>query len=190
MRQLAPDVMVDVEPMTEAVAVAVVPAQIGAAATGVFGVVAMLLAALGVYGLVSFSVVQRTREIGVRKAVGAGTRDIVRLVVMGNTRLMTTGLALGLGAGVLGAMALRGFLTGVAPMDPVTLVSASGIVAGAALLASLVPALRAARVDPLVALRDLCINGHAYTGRRLTQSGLPWAVSPADLRTGTLRRAV
>jgi ABC-type antimicrobial peptide transport system permease subunit len=115
----------------------------------------MLLAALGVYGLVSFSVVQRTREIGVRKAIGARTEDILRLVVGGNARLLATGLCVGLGAGVLGAMALRGFLTGVAPMDPLTLVSASGIVAGAALLASLVPALRAARVDPLVALRDL-----------------------------------
>jgi predicted permease len=155
MRQLAPDVMVDVEPMSDAVAVAVMPAQIGAAATGVFGVVAMLLAALGVYGLVSFSVVQRTREIGVRKAIGARTEDILRLVVGGNARLLATGLCVGLGAGVLGAMALRGFLTGVAPMDPLALVSASGIVAGAALLASLVPALRAARVDPLVALRDL-----------------------------------
>jgi len=155
MRQLAPDVMVEVEPMTDAVAVAVVPAQIGAAATGVFGVVAMLLAALGIYGLVSFSVVQRTREIGVRKAIGARTEDILRLVVGGNTRLLAFGLFIGLGAGVLGAMALRGFLTGVAPMDPVTLAAASAIVAGAALLASLVPALRAARVDPLVALRDL-----------------------------------
>ena len=117
--------------------------------------VAMLLAALGIYGLVSFSVVQRTREIGVRKAVGARTQDIVQLVVGGNAMLLAAGLCVGLGAGVLGAIGLRGFLTGVAPMDVVTLASASAVVAGAALLASLVPALRAARVDPLVALRDL-----------------------------------
>ena len=153
-RQLAPDVMVEVEPMADAVAVAVLPAQIGAAATGVFGVVAMLLAALGIYGLVSFSVVQRTREIGVRKAVGARTQDILRLVVGGNARLLAVGLVMGLAAGVLGATALQGFLAGVAPMDPVTLTGASAIVAGAALLASIVPALRAAHVDPLVALRD------------------------------------
>ena len=99
MRRLAPDVAVDIEPMTEAVAVAIVPAQIGAAGTGAFGVVAMLLSALGVYGLVLFAVVQRTREMGIRRALGARTSDNVRLIVGACFVFTALGLAIGLGIG-------------------------------------------------------------------------------------------
>jgi predicted permease len=154
MRQLAPEVFVDIKPMTEAIAVAVLPARIGAACTGAFGVVAMLLAALGVYGLVSFAVVQRTRELGIRKAVGARTSDIVRLIVGDSVILTAVGLGTGLGMGALGAIVLRGFLAGVSPMDPATLITVPVLVIGAAIAASARPALRAARVDPLVTLRN------------------------------------
>ena len=155
MRRLAPDVAVDIETMTEAVSAAVLPAQIGAAGTGVFGMVAMLLSTLGVYGLVSFSVLQRTREIGVRKAIGARTSDIVRLVVGGSAGLSAIGLAIGLGAGALGAVLIGGFIFGVSPMDPATLAGVAVLVMSAALAASAVPALHAARVDPVVTLRDV-----------------------------------
>ncbi|MPY88105.1 MAG: FtsX-like permease family protein [Luteitalea sp.] len=154
MQRIAPEVAVDIEPMTEAVAVAVLPAQIGAAITGAIGMVAMLLSTLGVYGLVSFSVVQRTREIGVRKALGARTPDIIRLVVGGSAALTAVGLAVGLGVGALGANVLRGFLTGVSPMDPRTLTGVALLVMCAALVASALPARRASRVDPLITLRD------------------------------------
>ncbi len=154
MRRLAPNAPVSVKRMSDAVAVSVVPAQVGAAATGIFGLVAMLLSAMGVYGLVSFAVGQRKREFAIRQAVGATAEDIVRLILGTNTRLISIGLTLGLGFGGVGAMALGGFLTGVGPFDPTTLVAVVVVVVTAAFLAGLGPAWRAARVRPLVALRD------------------------------------
>ncbi|MPY86805.1 MAG: FtsX-like permease family protein [Luteitalea sp.] len=155
MQRLAPDVAVNIEPMTQAVAVAVLPTEIGAVFTAAIGIIAMLLSTLGVYGLVSFSVAQRTREIGVRKALGARTPDVIRLVVGGSAALTAVGLAVGLGVGALGANVLRGFLTGVSPMDPRTLTGVALLVMCAALVASALPARRASRVDPLITLRDV-----------------------------------
>jgi predicted permease len=154
LRRVAPDVFVDASAMTEVLSVAVFPARVGAAVTGAFGVLAMLLAALGVYGLVTFSVAQRTAEIGVRKVVGARAADLVRLIVSENVALAAVGLGVGLGAGTLGAMLLRSFITDVSPVDPLTLAATTLIVLGAAAAASVSPALRAVRVDPLVVLRD------------------------------------
>lgn len=153
MRRLAPDAVVSVGTMDDAVAAAVLPARIGAAATGALGGVAVLLAMIGVYGLVSFAVTQRTREIGVRKALGASSRDVVRLIVGSSATLCAAGLVPGLALGALGASALGGFLAGVSSIDPLTLVGVSVVILGAAVAASLVPSLRAARQDPLVALR-------------------------------------
>ena len=154
MRRLAPNASVSIKPMRDAVAVSVVPAQIGAAATGVFGLVAVLLSAVGVYGLVSFTVGQRKREFAIRQAVGASPLDIIRLILGTNTRMVGLGLALGLAVGVLGAAVIRGFLTGVGPLDPPTHISVALIVVAATVVASLGPAWRAVRVRPLLALRD------------------------------------
>jgi len=154
LQQRAPGVAVEIEPMTEVVSVAMLPARVGAAVTAAFGVLAAFLSALGIYGLVSFSVVQRTREIGMRKALGAGTVDIARAIVGGSVTLTMTGLVFGLGLGALGGIALQGFIVGVSPLDPVTLLAAAGVVMSAAFLASIVPTLAAIRLDPLVALRD------------------------------------
>ena len=134
--------------------VAVFPARVGAAVTGAFAALAMLLAALGVYGLVAFSVAQRTAEIGVRKALGAQTIDLVRLIASENVLLAGTGLGIGLGIGTLGAHLLRTFITDVSPIDPLTLAGTAMLVMGVTLLASASPALRAVRVSPLVVLRD------------------------------------
>ena len=153
MRRLAPRLAVDIRPMTDALAVAVRPGQIGAAASGAFGIVAILLSALGVYGLVLFSVTQRMREIGVRKALGAGTKDVFLLVMTGVARPTSLGLAIGLGLGILGAMALGAFIVGVSPMDPLALSVAIAIVAGAAGVAAAVPAVTAVRVNPVDTLR-------------------------------------
>ena len=154
MQRLAPAQPVDLAPMSETVAVAVRPAQIGAAATGAFGVLAILLSALGVYGLVSFFVAQRLREIGVRKALGAQTQDVIMMIMGSVARMTGLGLAIGLGLGVLGALALRGFIVGVSPMDPATVAADVAMITIAALAASALPALGAARVDPVGALRD------------------------------------
>ncbi len=154
LQQMLRDVNVAVESMADAVAVAVLPARIGATATGAFAAIAIALAAFGVYGLVSFSVIHRAREVAIRRAIGATSTDIVRLVVSHHAVLIGIGLTIGVAIGALGASLLRAFLTGVEPTDPVAMVAAAAVVAGSAIVASIPPALRAARVDPMIALRD------------------------------------
>lgn len=153
LRRLAPGIAPEIKPMTQAVGVAMMPARAGAIFTGGFGGMAVLLATLGIYGLVSFNVQQRAKEIGIRKAIGAGTLQIVRLVVWGSASLVSVGLAIGLAVGVLGGQALGGFIVDVSPFDAVTLASVTAIVLSAAVAASALPAIRAACVDPLVTLR-------------------------------------
>jgi predicted permease len=151
--RLDPTMFVDVRPMSAAVSASLIPAQAGAAVTSAFGALGALLAMMGIYGLVAFTVAQRTREIGIRKAVGATTRDIVTLMVSGSAIPVGIGLVAGLLTGTLGAMALQSFIVGVSPVDPLTLTGTAVLVAGSTLAASALPALRAARVDPLRVLK-------------------------------------
>jgi len=153
MRRLAPGVFAEIKPLTTAVAAAILPAQVGAMLTGAFGMLAAVLATMGIYGLVSITVAQRTREIGIRKAVGARTFDVVRLVVRGGVTLVAIGLAIGTLGGALGARALGGFIVGVSPLDPLTISATAALVVGTVVLASALPALRAARIDPVRTLK-------------------------------------
>ena len=121
---------------------------------GVFGIVALLLAAMGVYGVIAFLVAQRTREIGVRIALGATRRAVQRLVVRQGLMLVLIGLGVGLAVAWAATRLLRGMLYGVQPVDPITFGGVSLALAAAALLASWLPARRAARVDPMIALRN------------------------------------
>jgi predicted lysophospholipase L1 biosynthesis ABC-type transport system permease subunit len=118
-----------------------------------FGVLALVLACIGLYGVLSYNVARRTSEIGVRMALGAQRRDVLRLV-LGDALLVTgIGVAVGLAAAVAGTRLLSTLLFGLTPRDPVTL---AGSVAGlliAAMVAACVPAWRASRVDPMTALR-------------------------------------
>jgi putative ABC transport system permease protein len=120
---------------------------------GAFAMLAMVLAALGIYGVISYSVTQRTREIGVRMALGADASRVRAMVVGQGLRLCLIGLAVG----VLTALALTRLLSsqlfGVSPSDPATYATLAAIILIVAAAASLVPALRATRVDPMVALR-------------------------------------
>ncbi|MET0396781.1 MAG: FtsX-like permease family protein [Longimicrobiaceae bacterium] len=120
---------------------------------GSFGVLALVLATLGVYGVMAYAVSQRTREIGIRMALGAQAADVLRMVV-GRGAVIA---AAGVGAGLLGAFAvsrvMRGILFGVQPGDPLTFGAVAALLLATALLASWLPARRAARVDPLTALR-------------------------------------
>jgi predicted permease len=120
---------------------------------GVFALMALSLAAVGLYGVVSYSASQRTHEMGIRQALGAARGDILRLVLRQGVRLSLIGLAIGL----FGAVALTKLLTSLVPSaqpgDPVTLIAVSAVLMGAALAATFLPAYRASRVDPLVALR-------------------------------------
>jgi len=120
---------------------------------GFFAGAAMLLAAIGLYGVIAYSVSQRTREIGIRVAVGASRGDVLGLFVRQGLRLAGFGVVIGLGAGLGATRLLRSQLYGVGASDPATLLSASALLLAVALLACLVPARRAARVDPMNALR-------------------------------------
>jgi len=120
---------------------------------GLFGVMGLILGALGIYGVLAYLVAQRTREIGVRLALGAQTGDVLRMVVGNGLRLAGTGVAIG----VVGALALtrlmQGVLFEVTPTDPFTFGVVVAALLSVAAVASLVPALRATRVDPLIAIR-------------------------------------
>ena len=140
-------------PMREVVRRSFWDRQLYGAMFSVFAIFALLLAAVGVYGVIAYAVTQRTREIGVRLALGAARRDVMRLVVG-----QGLGLALaGVGVGALGAVGitrvLASLLYGVGPLDPVSFIGTAVVLAGVALLASYLPARRATRVDPMVALR-------------------------------------
>ena len=152
-QDLAPGTSVELKSMPEAVAVAVMPARIGAMVTGAFGLLGALLATLGVYGLISYIVVQRSREMAIRRAIGASTRHIVGLVVGSSAKLTAAGLVVGVAAGALTAPLFGGLLVNVSPRDPVTVIMTSLVLLGTAVLASAAPALRAARVDPLASLK-------------------------------------
>lgn len=121
---------------------------------GIFAIIALVLASLGLYGVISYSVRQRTREIGVRVAFGAGGRDILRLVLRQGMVVAGAGVGLGLLASLAATGVVESFLVGVSATDPVTFVGIPLILLGVALAAILVPARRATRVDPVVALRD------------------------------------
>jgi ABC-type antimicrobial peptide transport system permease subunit len=118
-----------------------------------FAAIAIVLAASGLYGLLSYAVAQRTREIGIRSALGGTPRRIVSLVAREGALLVVMGLALGIGASVAATRLMVSMLYGVSPLDARTWMSAMVLLLAAAALASVLPARRAARVDPLVAMR-------------------------------------
>jgi putative ABC transport system permease protein len=118
-----------------------------------FAVIALVLSAVGLYGVIAYSVTQRTREIGVRVALGADRRSVERLVVGTGLRLTTIGLIVGLGAARASTRLLSGLLYGVSPADPASFVVIALLVGAIALLASYLPARRAVRIDPIAALR-------------------------------------
>jgi putative ABC transport system permease protein len=120
---------------------------------GVFSVVALFLASLGIFGVMSFSVSQRTNEIGVRMALGAQREDILRLIFSQSARLVGVGLIVGVAGALAGSRLLRSLLFDVSPNDPVTFAIIALVLAAVAALASYLPARRATKVDPLVALR-------------------------------------
>jgi ABC-type antimicrobial peptide transport system permease subunit len=118
-----------------------------------FGIVALLLASAGIYGVLAGRVAERTREIGLRSALGATPSDIVRMVMREGTVLTLLGTGLGIGGALLLSRFLAALLYGVAPADPATLATVAAVLVSVALLACLIPAMRAIRIDPIAALR-------------------------------------
>jgi putative ABC transport system permease protein len=142
-----------VRTMSEVMSISLAAQRFNTLLLGVFAAVALLLASVGLYGVLSFSVAQRTREIGIRMALGAQTRDVLRLVLRQGLTLSLLGIAAGVGVSLAGTRVLAGLLYGVAPTDPATFASVALVLVAVALVACLVPARRAMRVDPIVALR-------------------------------------
>jgi predicted permease len=152
-RDVAPDVPPRFRTIREVVDSSTVARRLSLGIAGAFAAAALLLAVLGVYGMLSYAVACRRRELAVRLALGARPGDVRRLVLGDVGRLVLVGLALG-GAGALAATRmLQGMLFGVEPIDPVTYAAMAGVVGLSALLASQAPIARATRVDPMQALR-------------------------------------
>jgi len=143
----------DVRTMDEVVGLSIAVRKFSTMLLSGFAAVALLLAGLGTYGVIAYSVALRRYEIGVRVALGAGDRSVMLLVLREGVMIAAIGLLLGLGASALAGHALRSVLFGVSPTDPTSLAGTALLLAVVALLASMLPARRALRVDPLEALR-------------------------------------
>jgi ABC-type antimicrobial peptide transport system permease subunit len=129
------------------------PSQIGAVLIGVFSVLGLALAAVGVYGMVRYTVAMRTREVGIRMALGADASGVARQLATHGVRLVLVGGAIGAVASLLAARLLSTLLFGVGSFDPVALTGAPLVLGAAAWLAAYLPARRASRANPLAALR-------------------------------------
>jgi macrolide transport system ATP-binding/permease protein len=144
----------EVRSMTQIVSTSLYLARIAALLIGVLGGLALLLASIGLYGVLSFAVSRRTREIGIRSALGAHTASLFRLVVFEGMGLVAIGAAVGLLLAVFASDLIATFLVGVRPIEPTTYAAVTGVLILVALAACAIPAWRATKVDPLVALRQ------------------------------------
>jgi len=152
-RALDRDVVLDrVQPMDAVVAASLAASRVRTLLLGGFGALALALAAVGVYGLVSYTVARRTHEIGVRMALGAGRGRVLGMVLGQGMARVAAGLALGLAASWAAGRLVAGQLYEVSPADPLTYIAVPLLLAAVALLANWLPARRATRIDPLAAL--------------------------------------
>lgn len=143
----------DLRTMNSQLGVALFPARLGGATLGIFGILGMILAAIGIYSVMAYSVSQRLREIGIRMALGADQGSVVGMVVRKGMGLVTIGVVLGLGAALAASRLMAGMIYGVSAIDPATFFGVPGLLCVVALLATFVPARRAAAVDPMGTLR-------------------------------------
>lgn len=154
LRRLDPELPTRFRTLSQVASAALGPRRFNVILMGCFALTALLLATSGVFGVMAYAVSRRTREIGVRVALGAHGRDVSRMIVRQGLRTILAGVALGI-AGALGlTRSVASLLYGVTPMDPLTFAGVTVMLVGAGLLACYVPARRAARVDPAVALRN------------------------------------
>jgi ABC-type antimicrobial peptide transport system permease subunit len=143
----------DVRTQSERIEQLMVQERIIARLSSFFGLLALLLTCIGLYGLLAYEVTRRTREIGIRVALGAPRFNVIRLVVGQGIILVTVGIVFGLGAGFAMTRYLESLLFGVRPVDPLTFAAVVILLVIVALVACYLPARRASRVDPMVALR-------------------------------------
>lgn len=144
----------DARTMLEHMDLPLFPARVAATALGGFGALALQLAAVGIFGVMSHVVTQRTREIGVRIALGASSKEIFKLIVWQGAVLVGTGIGIGLGVAGLGTRLLANLLFGVSALDPLTFVGVTVLLTATAFLACYLPVRRATKVDPMIVLRQ------------------------------------
>ena len=145
--------MFEVKTLTQQVDESLVQELLVASLSSLFGALALLLASIGLYGLMAYAVSRRTSEIGIRMALGAERSDVRQMVLGEATRLVLTGIGIGLPLALAGARFLSSMLFALSPADPLTISAATLILLAVAAVASFVPARRASLVDPMVALR-------------------------------------
>jgi predicted permease len=143
----------DIKTLRDQLNFSLFPSRVVALTLGGFGILALFLAAIGIYGIVSYSVAQRTHEIGIRMALGAKQLSVLRLVIRDGLFVVAVGLVLGLSLALVATRLIKGFLYGVAATDAITFLTVPIVFGVVAVLASYLPARRATKVDPLVALR-------------------------------------
>jgi ABC-type antimicrobial peptide transport system permease subunit len=143
-----------IEPLNDAISRIYAPQRIASYVVGLFSGAALFLSAVGLYGVLAYAVVQRTREIGIRIAVGAKSTNILQLVIRQGVQLAGIGLVIGIAAALALARLMSSMLYGVSANDPLSLTIAIVVLSMATVLASLLPALRATRIDPIEALRE------------------------------------
>ncbi len=142
-----------VRPLDEVSAQAISSTKFTLTLVGMFGAIALILAAVGVFSVISYSVTQRTNEIGIRMALGAVQKDVLGMIVSQGARLALGGIAIGVVASLALTRGMESLLFNVSPFDPVTLTAVAALLVMVALFACYVPARRAASVDPMIALR-------------------------------------
>lgn len=142
-----------IKTMTEHFAFMLFPARMAALLLTAFGVLGLVLASVGLYAVVAYAVARRTREVGIRMAIGAGAQQVMRLVMGEGMALVAVGLGLGLALALVGAQALGKLLYGISTVDPITFAAVAALMATIALIANTFPALKATRVLPVEALR-------------------------------------
>jgi len=146
----------DARTLNEHMQVAVFAQRMAANLLGAMGVLALLLAAIGLYGVMAYAVSQRTQEMGIRLALGASPSSLLNMIIAQGMKVTTIGLVIGLAIalGAFGSIgAVRTLLPGISPLDPITFIAVPALLAMIAFLATWIPARRAGKVDPLVALR-------------------------------------
>jgi putative ABC transport system permease protein len=143
----------DIDTMDHIVAEAIARQRFSMLLLGIFAALALVLAAVGIYGVMSYSVAQRTHEIGIRMALGARRADVLQMTVKQGLKLVSVGMILGLAAAFLLTRVLASLLFGISATDPITFIGISSVLLVVAILASYIPALRATKIDPIVALR-------------------------------------
>jgi putative ABC transport system permease protein len=152
--ELDSDLMfIDADAMPKLIEVTLLPVRMGAVLIGLFGILGMMLAAVGLYGVIAYSVARRTHELGLRMALGAKTADVIQMVIRQGMFMTLVGVVTGLMGAAVVSRVLSSQLYGVSALDPMSFGLAALLLVGVALFANYIPARRAAKVDPVIALR-------------------------------------